>query len=95
MAEKKSRVAVVIPVYQANMTDAEQMSLRQCMAVLGNYPVIVVKPAGLDLSALQQQYPALRVQSFANSYFAGVDAYNRLMVSIDFYKAFDLSLIHI
>ena len=89
MAEKKSRVAVVIPVYQANMTDAEQMSLRQCMAVLGNYPVIVVKPAGLDLSALQQQYPALRVQSFANSYFAGVDAYNRLMVSIDFYKAFD------
>lgn len=88
MAEKKSLVAVVIPVYQANITDAEQMSLRQCMAVLGDYPVIVVKPAGLDLSALQQQYPALTFQSFDNSFFTNIDAYNRLMVSVDFYKTF-------
>jgi len=88
MAEKKSLVAVIIPVYQANLTDAEQMSLRQCMAVLGIYPVIVVKPAGLDLSALQHQYPALKFQSFDSSFFADVDAYNRLMVSTDFYKTF-------
>lgn len=88
MAEKESKVAVVIPVYQASLTDAELMSLRQCMNVLGGYPVIIVKPAGLDLSALQRQYPALTFQSFDNSFFTGVDAYNRLMVSIDFYKAF-------
>ncbi|MGV3599602.1 MAG: DUF5672 family protein [Dyadobacter fermentans] len=88
MAENKSLVAVVIPVYQANLTEAEQMSLRQCMNVLGNYPVVIVKPAGLDLSAFQQQYPLLTFQSFDNSFFTGVDAYNRLMVSIDFYKTF-------
>ena len=88
MAENKSSVAVVIPVYQASMTDAEQISLRQCMNVLGNYPVIVVKPAALDLSAFKQQYPSLTFQSFDNSFFTGVDAYNRLMVSVDFYKAF-------
>lgn len=88
MAENKSLVAVVIPVYQANLTVAEHLSLRQCMNVLGNYPVIVVKPEALDLSALQQQYPALTFQSFDNRFFTGVDAYNRLMVSIDFYKAF-------
>ncbi|SEI90805.1 hypothetical protein SAMN05216327_104506 [Dyadobacter sp. SG02] len=88
MAENKSLVAVVIPVYQASMTDAEQMSLRQCMKVLGNYPVIVVKPEALDLSAFLQEYPSLTFQSFDNSFFTGVDAYNRLMVSIDFYKTF-------
>lgn len=88
MAENKSSVAVVIPVYQASMTDAEQISLRQCMNVLGNYPVIVVKPAALDLSAFKQQYPSLTFQSFDNSFFTGVDAYNRLMVSVDFYRAF-------
>ena len=54
MAENKSLAAVVIPVYQANLTEAEQMSLRQCMHVLGNYPVIIVKPAALDLSAHYQ-----------------------------------------
>lgn len=88
MAENKSLVAVVIPVYQASLTDAERMSLRQCMNVLGNYPVIVVKPAVLDLSSFKEQYPSLTFQSFDNSFFTGVDAYNRLMVSVDFYKAF-------
>jgi len=88
MAENKSLVAVVIPVYQANMTDAEHASLRQCMQVLGNYPVIVVKPQALDLSAFKVQYPSLTFHSFDNSFFTGVDAYNRLMVSIDFYKTF-------
>ena len=88
MAENKSLAAVVIPVYQANLTEAEQMSLRQCMHVLGNYPVIIVKPAALDLSAFQRQYPSLRFQSFDNSFFTNVDAYNRLMVSVDFYKTF-------
>lgn len=88
MAENKSLVAVVIPVYQANLSDAEQMSLRQCMNVLGNYPVIIVKPAGLDLTAFQQQYPSLTFLSFDDSFFTGVDSYNRLMVSVDFYKTF-------
>lgn len=88
MADKKSLVAVLIPVYQAKLSDAEQMSLRQCMAVLGNYPVIIVKPVSLDLTELQQQYPTLGFQSFDDSFFTNVDAYNRLMVSIDFYKTF-------
>ncbi len=88
MADKKSLVAVVIPIYQASITGAERASLQQCMNVLGHYPVIIAKPESLDLSALQQEYPALTFQSFGNQYFTGVDAYNRLMVSIDFYKTF-------
>ena len=76
MAENKSLVAVVIPVYQANLSDAEQMSLQQCMNVLGNYPVIIVKPAGLDITAFKQEYPLLTFQSFDNSFFTGVDSYN-------------------
>jgi hypothetical protein len=88
MAENKSLVAVVIPIYQAELTDAEQMSLRQCMTVLGSYPVIIVKPISLELTELKQQYPSLTFHSFEDSFFTGVAAYNRLMVSIDFYKAF-------
>lgn len=88
MAEKKSLVAVIIPVYQSTLTNAEHLSLKQCLTVLGDYPVIIVKPQSLDLSALQEQYPVLALQSFDDSFFTGVDAYNRLMVSIDFYKTF-------
>lgn len=88
VAENKSLVAVVIPVYQAVMTDAERLSLQQCMTVLGDYPIMVVKPVGLDLSDMQEVYPALRFVSFDDDYFKGVDSYNRLMTSIDFYKSF-------
>lgn len=88
MADKKSLVAVVIPIYHAMLTDAEQLSLKQCMTVLGDYPVMIAKPAGLDLSALQQQHPTIALQSFEDGFFTGVAAYNRLMVSVDFYKAF-------
>ncbi len=45
------------------------MSLRQCMTVLGAYPVIIVKPASLDLAELQQQYPKLDFQSFDDRLF--------------------------
>jgi hypothetical protein len=88
IAEDKSLVAVVIPVYQAVMTDAERLSLKQCMTVLAAYPVIIVKPASLDLAALEAEYPTLSMLSFDDSFFKGVDSYNRLMISIEFYKAF-------
>ncbi|MCF0072630.1 hypothetical protein LZD49_19270 [Dyadobacter sp. CY261] len=88
MTDSRSLVAVVIPVYQSTMTDAEEMSLKQCMTILGNYPVIIAKPAGLDLSALQKKYSTVTFQSFDDNFFTGIDTYNRLMTSIDFYKTF-------
>jgi hypothetical protein len=81
-------VAIVIPIYQSALTDAEMLSLRQCMRILGHYPVRVVKPESLDLSHLSDEYPQIGFISFDDAYFKGVDSYNRLMTLTDFYSAF-------
>jgi Protein of unknown function (DUF5672) len=79
---------VVIPVYRANLTPYEQLSLRQCVAMLGTYTLVVVKPAGLDLSAWQIEFPQLRFESFADGYFGSIAGYNELLCTEAFYERF-------
>ncbi|MFC5408938.1 DUF5672 family protein [Larkinella bovis] len=79
---------VVIPVYQSSLTDYEQISLTQCLRVLGTYPIIVVKPASLDITFLTGPHPQLQARSFDDAYFKSVQSYNRLMLSEEFYQAF-------
>lgn len=81
-------VAVVIPVYQSELTPAEQLSLGQCLRVLSRYPIIIAKPHALDLSWLLGEYPQLAVKSFENLYFENIEGYNRLLTSGIFYEAF-------
>ncbi|HEV7351231.1 DUF5672 family protein [Telluribacter sp.] len=81
-------VAVVIPIYKSDLSAAEKASLRQCLQVLSAYPLIVVKPAGLVLDSLQQEYPALQFRSFEDQFFSSIVGYNELLVSLTFYKAF-------
>lgn len=85
---KSSSIAVLIPIYQAELTLEEKASLKQCVAVLNKYPAILVKPEKLDVTFIQKEYPDLQAVSFSDDYFTGTDAYNRLLVSIDFYKTF-------
>lgn len=81
-------VGVVIPVYKSQMTDYERIALDQCMAVLGHYPVWLVAPASLDISIYQNLYPILQCRRFDDRFFTDVQAYNRLMLSEEFYRAF-------
>ena len=81
-------VVIVIPIYQSVLSEAEKLSLRQCLKILGRYPVQVVKPQNLDISKLKEEFPSLEFISFDDSFFKGVDAYNKLLVSVDFYKTF-------
>ncbi|MCF0049726.1 hypothetical protein LXM25_06655 [Dyadobacter sp. LJ53] len=87
-SKAKPQVAVVIPVYKSVINDNEKLSLKQCMKVLGKYPVKIVKPASLDLNAITAAYPNIELISFDDAFFTDIAAYNRLMISIDFYKKF-------
>lgn len=81
-------VAVVVPVYRPDLTPSELVSLRQCIQVLSNYPVIIVKPEKMVLGDDFAAFPALRQLSFPDEYFNGIDAYNRLLTSVGFYEKF-------
>lgn len=88
----KKQVAVLIPVYKEKMTLNEQISFKQCIKVLHNYPIYIICPDGIDLSfykEIAEDYKKnLSVKTFHNLYFKDTDGYNQLMLSKYFYKSF-------
>ncbi|MCE6989178.1 DUF5672 family protein [Dyadobacter sp. CY323] len=87
--ESDPTVAVVIPVYKSSLTEYEEISLAQCVSVLSDYPIKIAKPRGLTLDSILAKYPNIELVSFDDHCFKGIDAYNKLLISIDFYKAFE------
>lgn len=84
-------VTVVIPIYTLNLDDTELLALRQCFNVLGGHDIAIIKPRSLDLSPLNRIIggtPRYRVEAFDDSYFAGREGYNRLMLSTELYERF-------
>ncbi len=96
-AGSEPSVCVVIPVYKNTLSHHEIVALTQCMRVLGHYPMALVCPVSLNVSALTQQFPVSIIRTFDDSFFTDVQAYNRLMLSVAFYEAFitfEFVLIH-
>lgn len=84
-------VTVVIPIYTLKLSDVDWLALRQCFKVLGHYDIAIIKPKSLDLSPFPDLIggnPQYRVEAFDDSYFAGREGYNRLMLSTDLYRRF-------
>ena len=81
-------VCIVVPIYKSNLNGLEKISLSRVFEVLGRYPIYIIKPESLDLSFMQQQYHDIMFESFDDNYFRGISAYNRLMLSNDFYSRF-------
>jgi len=95
--KNKKQVAIVIPFYKNGLSALEAISLTQCVKTLSDYPIFVIKPASLELSAITDEFRSLEIISFEDFYFEGVEGYNRLMLSPDFYQkflAFEFILIH-
>ncbi len=90
MRRTEPSVIVVVPLYTTQLSADELMSLKRTVAVLGEHPFAVVCPEGLDLSSLSTLLDAAAptVERFEPAYFAGIEGYNRLMLSIDFYARF-------
>ena len=81
-------MAVVIPIYQSELSESEMASLRQCVKVLGNYPIKVIKPRSLNLDDIKVQFKKIEFIGFDDAYFSDIAGYNRLMTNIDFYRSF-------
>lgn len=86
----KDIVAVTIPIYKDLPGPNERISLGQCMRVLSHYPIIFFAPKSLN-TAFYENYGRdhnVKIERFDDDYFTGIDGYNRLMLSPDFYKRF-------
>lgn len=85
---KKKDIVVVIPIYRNLLSRQENVSLRQCVSVLGEYSLTVIKPASLDLSSILICYPMLKVEEFPDYCFSNLRSYNKLVLDEEFYRRF-------
>lgn len=89
---EKKLVKVVVPVYKAELSPTELSSLAQTGEVLKNYPIVLLYPAGLDISALTARYPSFETMAVSDEWIGsknGIAGYNRMMLSREFYELFD------
>lgn len=83
-------VRIVIPLYKTHLDPLERMSLERSLSVLKNHAFSIVCPTNLDLTPLTPIFEAANydVRRFDPEFFNGIQGYNRLMLSNEFYSAF-------
>lgn len=85
---EKKDIVVVIPVYKSALSPQEEISLRRCVQVLADYPLVIIKPICLEVGHLLSRYPSLQVENFPDECFASLNAYNKLVLDAAFYERF-------
>ena len=86
-----SRHAVIIPVYQPELSVQELFSIRNTADKLSAHDIYIVGPEHLRgrMAALCASFSRpLHYQSFPDRFFVSIDSYNQLLVSKVFYQAF-------
>lgn len=80
---------VGIPVYKPDLTNDEGKSLQQCFRVLKNQKIILIAPNCLDTTNYDKAVGCtIDVYRFGNQFFKGIQGYNNLLLSNDFYQKF-------
>lgn len=81
----REQVAIVVPTYKTELSESEQISLSQLLKILGRYDIYCAVPEGLQA----KYFSKVLIKQFSDSYFSDITGYNRLMLSVDFYKEFE------
>jgi hypothetical protein len=92
MLLRRKKAVVAIPVYKKEPSDLEMFSFAQVLKVLGSHPICLFYPNGLDLTKYTKVAsglkPDISLRAFPEKYFSGIDGYNQLMLSYNFYNSF-------
>lgn len=86
------KVVITIPVYKKEPSNLEVLSFKQVLKVLKKYDIVVFTHASLDLrvyyNLANEVGKSFMKVIFDEEYFKSIAGYNRLMLSVDFYKCF-------
>jgi Protein of unknown function (DUF5672) len=81
-------IVVIIPVYKAALSAAEQGAVAQGRDILAAYTRVLVCPKTMDASAYLAIDADLQIERFDDTFFASIKGYNQLMLSPSFYARF-------
>ena len=80
---------IVVPVYRGEFTSDEKISLSTIREHLSGYGICFVAPESLVLEGITRQGEV--VERFSDEFFQGIEGYNRLLKSREFYRRFGAS----
>jgi len=83
-------VTILVPLYKESFSEEEAASLRQLLLVLRNHPIQFFTFPELRLDCYLQACEGRKIQVsyFDKRYFEGTWAYNKLLLSRQFYKRY-------
>ncbi|TSD65876.1 hypothetical protein FFF34_000315 [Inquilinus sp. KBS0705] len=83
---------IVIPIHKATLNANEVISLKQCLKILKDYPIVFACSKNLNTTHYQKimadNAVLFKTEHFNDIYFKSSVGYNKLMLTPDFYKAF-------
>ena len=83
-----NKVCIVIPIHSATPVPYELISFQQCFKVLGQYPIKIVAPTGLNLNLYREVVPSFEVIYIDPRWQKNLASYNKLKLSRFFYRLF-------
>ena len=83
-----SRPVVLIIVHRPILAWHEEISLRQCLRVLGHHPIRLLCPAGLDLTAYLRVAPRIEADFIPPRWLKDYRAFNRLKILPFLYRRY-------
>lgn len=88
------KCCIIVPVYKQFMflDDMELISLMQLYNILGKHPVYFIGPASLEykkfINHALEYSVAAKYKEFEDVFFKGIEGYNKLLLSKNFYSTF-------
>ena len=84
----KHTYVALIPAYKPQFDADEQACAERYFQVLTG-DIIFTVPESLDVSWYEKQFPKAAFTRFPDTFFKGIRGYNKLLLSEDFYTAFE------
>lgn len=85
---RERQAAIVIPVYKSIPTSHERIALNRCLEILGDHAILLMAPENMDLTHYLKFNSGIAVYTFEPRHFQSIQAYDRLMLSKQFYSRF-------
>lgn len=86
----KSKVAIVITTHKDKevLSNFEELSLSQASKVFKGFDIFLVGPEGMNFSKYEKKIKSANIY-LSPCFFGTISRYNRLMLSLEFYRHFD------
>lgn len=81
--------AISIPVYTKNFTESERFNISTSLSNLKGFDVYLLAPLSLDITSYKKEFGIENIIRFPDQCFISIESYSRLMLSKDFYQAFN------